>query len=174
MSIVKCKKIYTKGIYGSLPPGPNDPPGIQFNPDGTVTKPFNQVFYGWRDTGVEAWENFGTTPVTYIYNIARINDGSYYNTGTGVYTCNNGGVYLIHAGFLGSQLGSYTSLFVYKNNINVTAAGIHANVGNYWTVNSQVFAIQCNTNDQLTIKILTGDATVYGREHSHLAIWFYG
>lgn len=132
------------------------------------------AYYGWRDTGTEAWENFGTTPVVYNYNIAQVNRGSHYNTATGVFTCPLAGVYLIHAGYLGGSSGSYSSMYVYKNGINVTASGMHHNVGNYWKVNSQVFAIDCAVSDQLAMRILTGNSTVYGREHSHISIWFHG
>jgi hypothetical protein len=132
------------------------------------------VFYGWRDTGVEAWENFGTTPVVYVYNTAQLNRGSHYNTTSGRFTCPLAGVYLIHAGYLGGNTGNYSYIWVYKNGINITSNGVHHNVGNYWKVCSQVFAIQCVVNDLLEIRIATGNSTVYGREHSHCSIWFQG
>jgi hypothetical protein len=132
------------------------------------------VFYGWRDTGTEAWENFGTTPVVYNYNVPLTNRGSYYNTSNGTFTCSLNGVYLIHAGYLGGNTGNYSSMFVYKNGVNVTANGIHHNAGNYWKVNSQVFAINCAVNDLLTLRVVTTGATIYGREHSHCSIWYQG
>lgn len=131
------------------------------------------VYYGWRDTGTEAWESYTTTSI-YIYNTAQVNRGSHYNTSTGVFTCPLAGVYLIHAGYLGGNTGSYSSMYVYKNGVNVTASGIHHNVGNYYKTCSQVFAIDCAVNDQLTLRAITGSTTIYGREHSHLSIWFHG
>jgi len=132
------------------------------------------VFYGWRDIGSESWENFGTTPVVYNYNIAVTNRGNCYNTGTGVFTCPLAGVYLIHCGYLGGNTGSFSSMWVFKNGVNQTANGVHHNVGNYYKVNSQVFAINCAVNDLLTLRVITGNATIYGREHSHCSIWYQG
>lgn len=133
------------------------------------------VFYGWRAIGSESWENFGGSPaVVYNYNTAQVNRGSCYNTGTGVFTCPLAGVYLIHCGYLGGQSGNFSSMFVFKNGVNQTANGVHHNVGNYWKVNSQVFAINCAVNDQLTLRVTTGGATIYGQEHAHCSIWYQG
>lgn len=132
------------------------------------------VFYGWRAIGSESWENFGTTPLVYNYNIAITNRGSCYNTTTGIFTCPLAGVYLIHAGYLGGSTGSYSYMFLYKNGLNTSAAGIHHNLGNYWKVNSQVFALDCLVNDQISLRVITGSTTIYGQEHSHCSIWYQG
>ena len=132
------------------------------------------VYYGWRDTGTEAWENFGSPAVVYNYNISQVNRGSCYNTGTGVFTCPLAGVYLIHCGYLGGQSGNFSSMLVFRNGINLTGNGVHHNVGNYWKVNSQVFAINCSVNDQISLRVVTGGFTIYGREHSHCSIWYQG
>jgi hypothetical protein len=132
------------------------------------------LFYGWRDTGTPQWENLGTTPVVYTYHNAQVNRGSHYNTSTGVWTCPLAGVYILHPGYLGGNANNFSSLYVYKNGINVTAAGVHHNVGTYYKVNSQAFAINCAVNDQLAIRMATGAATAYSVGHSHLSIWYIG
>lgn len=132
------------------------------------------LFYGWRDTGVDNWENIGTTVVVYNFNIAQVNRGSHYNTSTGTWTCPMSGVYLIHAGYLGGNTGNYSELLVYKNGVNQTGAGVHHNVGNYWKTNSQTFALNCAVNDLITLRMGTGSTTVYAKEYSHCTIWFYG
>jgi hypothetical protein len=147
---------------------------LTFDSANRVRRPNLPVFYGWRDIGSESWENFGTTPVVYNYNLAQVNRGNHYNTGTGVFTCPLAGVYLIHCGYLGGNTASYSYMYVYKNGINQTANSIHHNVGNYWKVNSQVFAFNCSVNDQLAMRVVTGNATIYGKEHAHCSIWFQG
>ena len=169
MSTVKIKKLNCIDITHS-----SGTAAITIDSSNRVRRRNLPVYYGWRDTGTEAWENFGTTPVVYNYNIAQVNRGSHYNTSTGVFTCPLAGVYLIHFGYLGGNTGSYSSMYVYKNGINVTSAGVHHNVGNYYKVNSQVFAFNCSPNDQLAMRVATGNATIYGREHSHLSIWYQG
>jgi len=149
---------------------------IKIDENGMMIINENPFFYGWRDIGSESWENFGTTPVVYNYNIASENKGGHYNTTTGIFTCPLAGVYLVCPSMLAGQGGSYAYLFVYKNGVNVTARGIHSNTAglNLWHINSYTFAVDCAVNDQLQVRIITGNANVYGREHSHLSIWYYG
>ena len=142
-------------------------PSIQVFENGMMSIGENPFFYGWRDTGSEAWENFGTTPVGYNYNITSENKGGHYNPSSGIFTCPSA---------LSGQGGFYSTLYVYKNSVNVTARGVHSNTNgnNLWHLGSYTFAIDCAVNDQLQIRIVTSGATVYGREHSHLSIWYYG
>jgi hypothetical protein len=151
-------------------------PSILINQNGMMSVNENPFFYGWRDIGSETWENFGTTPVAYTYNIASENKGGHYNTSTGIFTCPLAGVYLICPSALMGASGGVCHLYVYKNGVNVTARGIHSNTNgfNLYFVNSYTFAIDCAANDQLQPRIITTNANVYGREHSHLSIWYYG
>jgi hypothetical protein len=148
---------------------------IDVEEDGIVTMKENPFFYGWRNA-VENWENFGTTPVVYTYNIASENKGGHYNTSTGIFTCPLAGVYLVCPSALFGQGGGNGYLFVYKNGVNVTARGIHSNTNgsNLWHLNSNTFSIDCAANDQLAVRIQTSNANVYGAEHAHLSIWYYG
>ena len=148
---------------------------ITIDETGILNMEENPFFYGWRDTGVEAWESFSGAAV-YNYNIASENKGGHYNTGTGVFTCPLAGVYLICPSMLAGQAGGAATLQIYKNGINVTARGVHSNTNgnNLWHLGSYTFAINCAVNDLLTARMSTSNANVYGREHSHLSIWYYG
>jgi hypothetical protein len=150
-------------------------PCIRISENGMMSMDENPFFYGWRDTGSESWETFSSASV-YNYNIASENKGGHYNTGTGVFTCPLQGVYLICPSMLAGQLGGAATLQVYKNGINVTARGVHSNTNglNLWHIGSYTFAIDCAVNDLLTARMGTSNANVYGREHSHLSIWYYG
>ena len=77
---------------------------ITIDETGILNMEENPFFYGWRDTGVEAWESFSGAAV-YNYNIASENKGGHYNTGTGVFTCPLAGVYLICPSMLAGQAG---------------------------------------------------------------------
>jgi hypothetical protein len=136
----------------------------------------NPYFFGTRSAGA-VWENFGTTPVVYVYNQRDSpSDNSTYNTTTGIFTCSLAGVYLICPSALFGQLGGDSNLYVYKNGVNVTARGVHSNTNgnNLWHTNSYTFAIDCAVNDQLTVRIRTSNANVYGDKYSFLSIWYYG
>jgi hypothetical protein len=149
---------------------------ITINESGLLSMTENPFYYGWRDTGTEAWETFASTSI-YVYNIASENKGGHYNTSTGVFTCPLAGVYLICPSALMGQGGGQSTLQVFKNGVNVTTRGIHSNtVGvNVYYQNCSTFAIDCAVNDQLTPRMTTAtSANVYGREHSHLSIWYYG
>lgn len=161
---------------GTLAGGSENTIAISVEESGIMTISENPFFYGWRDTGSEAWENFGATPVAYVYNIASENKGGHYNTSTGIFTCPLAGIYLVTPSALFGQLGGNGYLFVYKNGINVTSSGVHSNTNglNLWHISSLTFGIDCAVNDQLAIRIQTSNANVYGREHSHLSICYYG
>jgi hypothetical protein len=149
---------------------------IEINENGTMSMNQNPFFYGWRDI-TEAWENFGTTPVVYTYNIASENKGGHYNTGTGVFTCPLSGIYLVCPSALFGSGGGNGNLYVYKNGVIVTSTrGIHSNTNgsSLWHINSATFGVDCAVNDQLAVRIQTSNANVYGKEHSHLSIWYYG
>jgi hypothetical protein len=169
MSTVKTNRLNCTNINHS-----SGTVAISIDSSNRVRRSNLPVYYGWRDTGTEAWENFGSPGAVYNYNISQLNRGSHYNTATGVFTCPLAGVYIIHCGYLGGNTGNFSSMFIFRNGINLTANGVHHNVGNYWKVNSQAFAINCSVNDQLTVRMATGNFTVYGREHSHCSIWFQG
>jgi hypothetical protein len=169
MSTVNINRLFCTDINHS-----SGTASLTINSNNYVRRRNLPLFYGWRDIGSEAWENFGGTPVVYTYNIASVNRGGHYNTSTGIWTCPLAGIYILHPAYLGGNTGNFSSATVYKNGINVTAAGVHHNVGNYWKTNSQAFAIECAVNDQLAIRMATGSTTVYGKEYSHLSIWYCG
>ena len=140
-----------------------------------VRNPNNPVFYGYRSSG-GGWESYPSPGSVYVYNVEVTNIGNCYNTSTGVFTCPIDGMYAVAPGVLAGNNGNTCTLQVYKNDINVTARGVHSNtVGtNNWRHNSTVFLIKCFKNDTLKIWITTGAATAYGNDgYSHCSIWLY-
>lgn len=171
MSTINASTIQTSNIRFNG----TSTPAMSIQDDGLVNMRENPFYYGWRDTGTEAWETYTSTAI-YNYNIVSENKGGHYNTSTGVFTCPLNGIYLVCPSMLAGQGGGFATLQVYKNGINVTARGVHSNTNglNLWHIGSYTFAIDCAVNDLLTARISTSNANVYGREHSHLSIWYYG
>jgi hypothetical protein len=123
-----------------------------------------------------SWENFGTTNVIYIYNVAITNVGSHYNTSTGIFTCPISGYYRMTTAALFGNVNTYAYQIHYKNSAvipnNVTA---HCNAGGtgYWTTGYTTI-VQCSANDTLAVYAQTGGATIYGTSFSNLTIEFLG
>lgn len=152
---------------------------ITINSDGTVRTPTAPCVYAYRDITPEAWENFGSTPTLYNFNNVQLNVGNCYNGTTGVFTCPIEGVYAVSYGFLcgGASVSSAVAGQIYKNGVNVTFNGVHANCAGAsasYNYSSATFLIPCFKNDYLQIYVQTGNiASIYSKEHCHMSIWMY-
>jgi hypothetical protein len=152
---------------------------LTIDSSGRTRMPNTPVFYGYRTNGTAGWENYGTTLTSaFIYNNAVTNRGNCYNTTTGTFTCPIEGVYAFCPGALIGNNANYATLYVFKNNINVTARGVHANtngVSSNWFHSSTVFMIRCVKNDKMQIRCGTPNlATIYGQDgYAHCSIWLY-
>ena len=147
---------------------------ILLDSSGRSTAPNQPSFYGYRSAGA-VWENYGATPGIYNYNVAVTNRGNCYDTATGVFTCPIEGVYAACPGALMGQAGGSAYLFVFKNGVNVTAAGVHTNTNgnNNWFHSSTVFMVRCARGDRIDIRSQGGGASIYAGEYSHCSIWLY-
>ena len=147
---------------------------ILLDSSGRSTASNQPAFYGYRSAG-EVWENYGGTPAVYNYNVAVTNRGNCYDTGTGVFTCPVAGVYAACPGALTGANGGYVTLYVYVNDVNRTARGVHTNTvgNNNWFHASTVFMVRCNKNDRIQIRVATSAASIYANSYSHGSIWLY-
>lgn len=146
---------------------------------GRTRMPNTPAFYGYRNNGTGGWENYGTAlgpSQTFIYNNAITNRGNCYNTVNGTFTCPIEGIYAVCPGALIGNNGNYATLYVFKNEVNQTARGVHANTNgsSNWFHSSTVFMIRCVKNDRLQVRCATAAATIYGQDgYSHCSIWLY-
>jgi hypothetical protein len=141
---------------------------------GRSLAPNQPAFYGYRSAGA-VWENYGTTPAVYNYNVAVTNRGNCYNTTSGTFTCPVSGVYAVAPGGLMGANGGSTTLNVYVNNVNKTARGVHSNTSgtSNWFYNSTIFMLRCVKDDQIQIRATNSAASIYADKHSHCSIWLY-
>ena len=147
---------------------------ILLDSSGRSTASNQPAFYGYRSAGTN-WENYGATPVGYNYNVAVTNRGNCYDTATGVFTCPIEGVYAACPGALTGANGGSVSLYVYVNDVNRTARGVHSNTNgaNNWFHASTVFMVRCNKNDRIQIRVATSAASIYADQYAHCSIWLY-
>jgi len=147
---------------------------ISIDSSGRTTVSSQPAFYGYRSAG-EVWENYGATPVGYNYNVAVTNRGNCYDTSTGVFTCPVSGVYAACPGALTGANGGYVTLYVYVNDVNRTARGVHTNTSgtSNWFHGSTVFMVRCDKNDRIQIRVATSAASIYAGTYSHCSIWLY-
>lgn len=125
---------------------------------------------------VGAWENYGATPVVYVYNFAITNVGSHYNTSTGFFTCPVTGYYKMISAALFGSVSAYAYQYHHKNGAQIPGnISAHSNAGGtgYWTTGYSTI-VQCAANDTLAVYAATQGATIYGTGHANLTIEFLG
>jgi hypothetical protein len=127
---------------------------------GRVNAAYNPVVQGTGLSGNAVFTGSGlSTPSTMVPSAVPINIGSYFNTGTGVFTCPVAGIYFVTAtatslGYGSSAPDTTQSITWWKNQSPVNIASVVKNPSSLQsdTFNIQMVAtgyIQCNAGDIL-------------------------
>ena len=131
---------------------------MRINSSGIVTKPNHPLFSGYQ-SGSNTGSTGGSTDYLIVCNGSYVNNGSHYNTSTGVFTCPVDGIYIVHAyamSITATADGVFyaTRLRLYKNGAGI---GNYAyNYGDGYRHVSGNWAINCSTND--TLGVMSNDS----------------
>ena len=131
---------------------------MRINSSGIVTKPNHPLFSGYQ-SGSNTGATGGSTDYLIVCNGSFVNNGSHYNTSTGVFTCPVDGIYIVHAyamSITASADGVFyaTRLRLYKNG---GGTGNYAyNYGDGYRHVSGNWAINCSAND--TLGVMSNDS----------------
>jgi hypothetical protein len=131
---------------------------LNVDSNGIVTKPNQPLFSGYQ-SGSNTGATGGSTDYLIICNGSYVNNGSHYNTSTGVFTCPVDGIYRVHAyamSITASANGVFyaTRLRLY---VNGAGAGNYAyNYGDGYRHVSGNWALTCSAND--TLGVMSNDS----------------
>ena len=124
---------------------------VRINSSGIVTRPNQPVFSGYQ-SGSNTGSTGGSTDYLVVCNGAYINNGSHYNTSTGIFTCPVAGMYRVSCytmSITASANGVYyaTRVRLYKNGSGIGNFGY--NYGDGYRHVSGNWAVNCAANDTL-------------------------
>lgn len=135
------------GISGAYTSGT----ALDVDSNGIVTRPNHPVFSGYQ-SGSNTGSTGGSTDYLVVCNGAYINNGSHYNTSTGIFTCPVAGMYRVSCytmSITASANGVYyaTRVRLYKNGSGTGNYGY--NYGDGYRHVSGNWAVNCAANDTL-------------------------
>jgi microcystin-dependent protein len=142
---------------------------MSIDASGRLRLPYQPAFSGRRNAA-------SVTAGVFVTNVASINRGSHYNTGTGVFTCPVAGAYYMAFQGIAASSPGYGYIRIHKNGVNQGMfAHYNLNAGS-WNTPSLNAIIDCAVNDQLTFVIETqaGNGGIYGFEHNTQSIMLLG
>jgi hypothetical protein len=142
---------------------------------GRILSSYSKPIFSGMRLVTPAWENY-TSNSTWIANSAFLNNGNYYNTSTGLFTCPVAGFYRISAGILCGQPNTWGYMTYYKSGVYSSAlAHFNANATSAWATISYSVVVQAVINDTLGVGVYTnGGASFYNNTYNYVTIEFVG
>ncbi len=133
------------------------------------------AFYGVISDG-GGWRNLGGTPVIIKMNTILTNQGNHYNSSTGYFTCPIAGMYKVQIWALAGNGGQYSTMYVFKNGLNVSYAGMHTNPNGYslWMQSSIEVMVSCSVNDTLSAFAISGGGFYTSDGYTGMSIMYVG
>lgn len=125
---------------------------------GIVTKPNQPLFSGYQ-SGSNTGATGGSTDYLIICNGSYVNNGSHYNTSTGVFTCPVDGIYRVHAYAMSITASANGVFYATKLRLYVNGAGAGNYAYNYGDGYRHVsgnWALTCSAND--TLGVMSNDS----------------
>lgn len=148
---------------------------MRIDSSGRVTKPYTPLVCASFNSNA-VWLNYNNNPTTVIFNDASLmNNGGYYNTSTGIFTCPVTGLYRVSSGALMGN-ASHAFIYMYKNSTNVGHVVHHnpASGTGYMTCGGE-WMVSCSANDTLKIVWLTGNGGgIYGGGYNYFNVELIG
>ena len=136
--------------------------------DGEFTgylKSANPIFYARK-----------TTPTVHnsyiIYNGVDVNNGSCYDSSTGIFTCPVGGIYTFTWGTIGNTIDTVYRLHIHINNAAVANIHLRADnsaTGSEYSTGDRTVTLSLSANDTVRIMYTADDGTssLYGSNYTH-------
>jgi len=150
--------IWNNYAFGDVLFGTNNTERMRIDSDGIVTRPNQPVFSGYQQ-GSNTGSLGGSTDSLVVCNGSYINNGSHYNTSTGIFTCPVAGMYRVN--FYTMSITATTDGVFYATRVRLYKNG--SGLGNYgynygdgYRHVSGNWAVNCSAND--TLGVMSNDS----------------
>jgi hypothetical protein len=125
---------------------------IEFTSEGYVTKPNQPIMQASNGPNIRAVTGTATAATVVIYSYAGVNNGNYYSTSTGLFTCPVAGWYRVFQHMMVDTAGVSESLNVQL--IKNGAAWLSSYTNNVgYEMNVSQGIIYCSANDTLGVRV---------------------